>query len=58
LLADVRSRILELVSGYTGLGELTDPGAIDDFVVAPAVGELAGLIGAIELARASTERTT
>lgn len=58
LLADVRSRILELVNGYTDLRELTDRGAIDDFLVAPALGELAGLIGAIELARASTERTT
>jgi fructokinase len=57
LLAAVRTRILELVNGYAGLGELTDPGAIDDFLVAPALGELAGVIGAIELARGATERT-
>jgi fructokinase len=49
LLALVRARMRELLAGYIAAPELTD--AIDDYVVAPALGDRAGVLGAIELAR-------
>ncbi len=49
LLPLVRRRIRELLAGYIEAPELAE--SIDDFVVAPALGERAGLLGAIELAR-------
>jgi fructokinase len=51
LLPAVRRRILELVGGYLDLGVLTDRDAIDEFLVEPALGDWAGPVGAIELAR-------
>jgi fructokinase len=49
LLALVRARMRELLAGYVATPELTDE--IDDYVVAPALGDRAGVLGAIELAR-------
>jgi fructokinase len=49
LLPLIRRRMRELLAGYIDAPELSE--AIDDFVVAPALGERAGLLGAIELAR-------
>jgi fructokinase len=49
LLPLIRLRIRELLAGYIAAPELAE--SIDDFVVAPALGERAGLVGAIELAQ-------
>jgi fructokinase len=49
LLALVRARMREVLAGYIAAPELTDE--IDDYVVAPALGDRAGVLGAIELAR-------
>jgi fructokinase len=49
LLAVVRARMREVLAGYIAAPELTDE--IDDYVVAPALGDRAGVLGAIELAR-------
>jgi fructokinase len=49
LLALVRARMREVLAGYIAAPELTDE--IDDYVVAPALGDRAGVVGAIELAR-------
>ena len=49
LLPLIRVRIQELLAGYIAAPELAE--SIDDFVVAPALGERSGLHGAIELAR-------
>ena len=49
LLARIRSRVPELAAGYfdsPALGE-----GIDEYIVAPALGDLAGVLGALELAR-------
>jgi fructokinase len=45
----IRVRVRELVAGYIAAPELGE--SIDDFVVAPALGERAGLLGAIGLAQ-------
>jgi fructokinase len=49
LLGLVRARMRELLAGYIAAPELNDE--IDDYVVAPALGDRAGVLGAIELAR-------
>ena len=49
LLPLVRSRVTELAAGYLDAPELDE--AIDDYIVAPALGDRAGVIGALELAR-------
>jgi fructokinase len=49
LLALVRSRLREVLAGYIAAPELSE--AIDGFVVAPGLGDRAGVLGAIELAR-------
>jgi fructokinase len=49
LLPLVRSRVTELAAGYLDAPELGE--AIDDYIVAPALGYRAGVIGALELAR-------
>ena len=49
LLPLIRVRVRELVAGYIAAPELAE--SIDDFVVAPALGERAGLLGAIGLAQ-------
>jgi predicted NBD/HSP70 family sugar kinase len=53
LLPRVRARVLELLAGYLAVPELTDRRAIDAYVVTPALGDRAGALGAIELARAA-----
>jgi fructokinase len=45
----VRSRVQELASGYFDKPELGQ--AIDGYIVAPALGDRAGVLGALELAR-------
>jgi fructokinase len=49
LLALARARVRELLAGYIAAPELTNE--IDDYVVPPALGDRAGVLGAIELAR-------
>ena len=49
LLPLVRSRVQELVAGYFDAPELGE--AIDHYIVPPALGNHAGVLGAIELAR-------
>jgi fructokinase len=51
LLPLARRRVRELLAGYLRAPELTDPEAIDRFIVPPRLGGNAGVIGAIELAR-------
>jgi fructokinase len=49
LLALVHARMRDVLAGYVAAPELTD--GIADYVVAPALGDHAGVLGAIELAR-------
>jgi fructokinase len=51
LLPLARRRVRELLGGYLRAPELTDPEAVDRFIVPPRLGGNAGVIGAIELAR-------
>jgi fructokinase len=53
LLPRVRRRLRELLAGYLRAPELTDPEATDRYVVPPGLGDQAGVIGALELARAA-----
>jgi predicted NBD/HSP70 family sugar kinase len=56
LLPLARQRLRELLAGYLRAPELTEPEAMDGYVVAPRLGSESGVIGAIELAR-DAERT-
>jgi fructokinase len=49
LLPLVRRRVVELAAGYFDAPELGE--AIDEYVVSPALGDRAGVLGALELAR-------
>jgi len=49
LLPLVRRRITKLASGYFDTPELREE--VDDYIVAPALGDRAGVLGALELAR-------
>jgi fructokinase len=49
LLPLIRSRVRELAAGYFAASELGE--RIDDFIVAPALADRAGVLGALELAR-------
>jgi fructokinase len=49
LLPLVRRRVAELAAGYFDATELRE--GIDEFIVAPALGDRAGVLGALELAR-------
>jgi fructokinase len=49
LLGLVRGKVQELLAGYVDASELRE--GIDGFIVAPALGDRAGVLGAIELAR-------
>jgi len=49
LLPLVRSRVSDLACGYFDAPELDE--GIDDYIVAPALGDRAGVLGALELAR-------
>lgn len=51
LLPRARRRLRELLAGYLRAPELAEPGATDRYVVAPGLGDQAGVIGALELAR-------
>lgn len=51
LLPRVRRRVVELAAGYFDVAELAD--GIDDYIVPPALGDRAGVVGALELARAN-----
>jgi fructokinase len=54
LLPLVRRRVQELAAGYFDARELT--AAVDDYIVAPALGDRAGVLGALELARSVSVR--
>ena len=54
LLPLVRTRVRELAGGYLDAPELGN--AIGDYIVAPALGDRAGVLGALELARIATDR--
>ncbi len=51
LLPLVRGLLGELIAGYVDLVALSGARTLDEFVVAPALGEDAGVLGAAELAR-------
>ena len=51
LLPRVRRRVVELAAGYFDAAELSD--GIDAYIVPPALGDRAGVVGALELARAN-----
>jgi fructokinase len=53
LLPIVRSRVRELAAGYLDASELGD--GIDDYIVRPALGDRAGVLGALELGRRAAE---
>jgi fructokinase len=55
LLPNVRRRVSELAQGYFDTPELGE--AIDYYIVAPALGDRAGVLGALELARLALELT-
>jgi fructokinase len=55
LLPLVRAGVQELLAGYIAVGELGD--GLDAYIVAPALGERAGVLGALELARLSVDGT-
>lgn len=57
LLPLVRGRLCELLAGYLA-PELTSPEALERYVVPPGLGEQAGVLGAIELARMATRAST
>jgi fructokinase len=51
LLPLVRRRLHELLAGYFDAPELTRSEALDQYIVPPGLGDQAGVLGAIELAR-------
>jgi fructokinase len=53
LLPRVRRRLRELLAGYLRAPELTEPEATDRYIMTPGLGDRAGVIGALELARAA-----
>jgi fructokinase len=55
LLPLIRRRVQALASGYFHAPELG--AGIDDYIVAPALGDRAGVLGALELARLALART-
>lgn len=54
LLPLIRERAGELLAGYISAPELSD--GLDSYIVAPALGDRAGVLGAIELARLAVRR--
>ena len=50
LLPLARRRVRELLAGYLRAPELTEPDAIERYIVPPGLGDSSGVIGAIELA--------
>ena len=55
LLPLVRRQVRDLLAGYLRAPELTDPDAIERFIVPPALGDCSGAIGAIELAQGAAD---
>jgi fructokinase len=55
LLPLARDRVRTLLAGYLRAPELTDPEAIERYLVTPELGGSSGVIGAIELARDATQ---
>jgi fructokinase len=55
LLPLIRRRLQELLAGYFNAPELTHPEAIGRYIVAPGLGDRAGVLGAIELARMAAQ---
>ena len=55
LLPLVRRRLQELLAGYFNTPELTRSQAIERYVVPPGLGDQAGVLGAIELARSAAQ---
>ena len=55
MLASVRRQAAELLNGYPQVGELAS--GIEDYIVAPALGADAGVLGAIVLAQQAAERS-
>jgi fructokinase len=53
LLPLIRARTRELLNGYISAPELSD--GLDEYIVGPALGDRAGVLGAIELARLAVE---
>jgi fructokinase len=53
LLPLIRTRTRELLAGYIVAPELED--GLDEYIVGPALGDRAGVLGAIELARLASE---
>lgn len=53
LLPRIHTRVLELVDGYLDIEE--QAGGIDQYIVTPVLGDRAGVLGAIELARLCVE---
>jgi fructokinase len=53
LLPLVRRRVAELIAGYLSAPELAE--AIDCYIVAPALGDRAGVLGSFELARMAVD---
>ena len=50
LLPMARQRLRELLAGYLRVPELTEPQAMEGYIVPPKLGGEAGVIGAIQLA--------
>ena len=55
LLPLVRLRLKELLAGYFDAPELSSPEGLEGFVVGPGLGDRAGVLGAIELARIAAQ---
>jgi fructokinase len=53
LLPLIRARTRELLAGYIAAPELSD--GLDEYIVGPALGDRAGVLGAIELARLAAQ---
>jgi fructokinase len=49
LMAQVRARAFGLAAGYPATSAVTDPAAMDEYVVSPSLGDRSGITGAVEL---------
>ncbi len=56
LLQLVRVRVRELLCGYVDVPELSSAAGIEQYIVAPALGDDAGVLGAIKLAQLRADR--
>jgi hypothetical protein len=53
-----RRRMSDLLAGYLRVPELTQPDELKRFIVLPGLGDRAGVVGALELARDAVPDTT